>query len=117
MNKDQLRQGDVFLHRRHDIDVDKMLQDSNPEKTKQGKHILAEGESTGHAHRIQQGAQEGAKTAMMMMGDLRLLHVPAEVAPVTLTHEEHGPIVVGEGVWEIKQQRQFIGNEARPVLD
>lgn len=60
--------------------------------------VVAEGELTGHAHRIQGQGQ-------LIQSDQSLfLKVDGEA---TLTHEEHGPIPLARGLYEVIQQREF----------
>ncbi len=66
--------------------------------------ILARGEATGHAHRI---VDEFAEVRTHPWDTARYLVVDG-VEPVTLEHEEHDPILVEPGAWEIRRQREYV---------
>jgi len=96
----QYRQGDVLL-------VPTTLpQGATPVSTGRGA-ILARGEATGHAHAILDPVNVFALAGRSF--------IQADQA-VTLRHEEHGPITVEPGIYEIRQQREWWG-EWRQVRD
>ena len=64
--------------------------------------VLAEGEATGHAHRITKGKAELQVNALMGLMILRVLSEEA-----VLSHEEHSDIILPMGDYEIKQQREY----------
>ena len=72
--------------------------------------VLAEGEMTGHKHQI----TVGDATLYEHEGTL-FLKVESDTA--TLTHEEHKPIVLPQGEFEIKIQREYEPNGWRNVQD
>jgi hypothetical protein len=73
--------------------------------------VLAEGEATGHAHRI---ADPG--TAQVFSGAAGLfLQVTSESA--TIIHDEHAPVIVPRGCYEIRIQREYHPKEIRRVVD
>lgn len=99
------RQGDVYL-----------LATSKPSKAKdatpKGDIILALGEVTGHAHRI---ASAPDRVRLWEAEGQRYVEVKK---PVTLTHEEHGPITLDPGWYEARIQRVYEpGGEIRRVAD
>lgn len=107
--KTQFRQGDVFIEATSGIDESK-LKKVNPDNK---RVILAYGEVTGHAHAID-------------FNDAVLFEVPGTVPPrrmlkvtkeTTLRHEEHGPIQLPTGWFEIKLQREYTPEAIRNVLD
>jgi hypothetical protein len=74
--------------------------------------VLAEGEITGHHHRI-----EDARTASLFVhrGEL-LLNVVALEAK--LVHEEHGTIELTRGAYRVWRQREYDpGLRTRRVVD
>ena len=97
----QYRQGDVLL-----TEVNQVPPQARLVSRAQGA-ILARGEATGHAHAILDPVD-------VYDADGRS-YVQA-VAEVTLRHEEHGPITVPPGIYEIRQQREWWG-EWRQVRD
>jgi len=84
-----MRQGDVILL---------------PAKTTEGQKLphltLAEGEVTGHKHRISDGQAE-----LYEKDGTLYLKVLSETA--TLTHEEHEAIAIPKGIWMIRIQREY----------
>lgn len=104
-----VRQGDVLLVR-----VDALPEDARPEQVDSQRVVLAEGEATGHAHVVQ------SPRASLYRSDAweqRFLVVTGR-QPTLLRHEEHNPLEVGPGVWEIRQQREYVpGGEERWAAD
>ena len=62
--------------------------------------VLAYGEVTGHAHRICEGSVE-----MWSADKLRFMVVGEEGA--TLSHEEHGPMRIEPGTYEVRIQKVY----------
>ena len=73
--------------------------------------VLAEGEITGHAHRL----QDPASGRVFSVGAELYLEVLAETA--TVVHEEHGPITLQRGSYAIRIQREYSPQEIRRVVD
>ena len=94
-----IRQGDVIL-----------LSVQQVEGQKLPHLILAEGEVTGHSHRISEGeAQLYEKDGTLY------LRVFSETA--LLTHEEHKAISVPKGTWLVRIQREYEPEGWRYVAD
>lgn len=76
--------------------------------------VLAEGERTGHAHRISQGQVELYRN---IAAGLLWLKVMSEFA--CLSHEEHEDIVLPMGDYLVKIQREYdwFSEEVRNVAD
>lgn len=72
---------------------------------------LAEGEMTGHSHRIAEANQ-----ATLYACDDQL-YLEVFQAGATLVHQEHGPIVLPEGVYRAWKQREYSPREIRFVRD
>lgn len=109
MNENQLQQGDVVLMR-----VAKLPENAKPAKKDPRGLVLALGEATGHHHRI--APRKGLK--LLKIDDL--LFVENNTGnPVDLVHEEHNPIQVGPGVWQVGQVREFdyLAKMERTVID
>jgi hypothetical protein len=64
--------------------------------------VLAEGEATGHFHQIEDGG--GVATLLEDQSGRRYLQVGE---PVTVTHEEHGPITIEAGEYDVRIQREY----------
>jgi hypothetical protein len=96
------RHGDVFIE----------ACDAVPAHAKRLPHlILAKGELTGHAHRLE--ARDAAE--LYEAGESRYLCVTG--AEATLVHEEHLPIHLPPGVYRIWFQREYSPEAIRRVLD
>lgn len=101
-----LRQGDVLL-----VPVDELPQDSLAvdEDHAAREHVLAEGEATGHSHVL-----EGTDVRRVVLHrsqrwapPLRWTYVVVEHDGAILKHEEHLPIPVEAGVYEVRRQREY----------
>lgn len=96
------RHGDVFIQSAKRI----------PKGAKRLPHaILAKGEMTGHAHRIQ---ERGAAILYSVDGD-QYLEVTSQTA--TIVHEEHAPIALDRGVYRVWIQREYTPEAIRRVVD
>ena len=90
-----IRQGDVIL-----IPVDSAAEVPTQVGEKLPHLTLAEGEVTGHSHRISQGEAE-------LRDRDGTLYLTITSDSATLTHEEHRPIQVPQGNWIVRIQRQY----------
>jgi hypothetical protein len=73
--------------------------------------VLAEGEMTGHAHRI----AEVGSAELYQRGPEMFLRILAPTA--TLVHDEHGPITLSQGTYRVWRQREYAPREIRIVRD
>lgn len=64
------------------------------------RHILAEGEVTGHAHAV----LDSPGVSTFKLGEDLYLRNQEEV---TVTHEEHKPVTVPPGTYKIGQVREY----------
>jgi len=109
-----IRQGDVLL-----VQVDELPEGLTKVKRHGGRIVLAEGETTGHAHAI---ADRGADLyELVTPGDVaemreRFLRVEAE-AGVELAHDEHTTLSVPPGNYRAVRQREYAPDEIRQVAD
>ena len=69
--------------------------------TKLNTKILAEGEATGHQHRLT------SKTAQLFRNDANQRRYLSIEEPTQLVHEEHKPITIEEGTYIVIQEREF----------
>jgi hypothetical protein len=94
-----IRQGDVILQ---------------PTQQTAGKKLphltLAEGEVTGHSHRISDG-----KAELYEQDGTLYLRILSQTA--TLTHEEHKAIKIPQGNWMVRIQREYQPEGWRYVAD
>lgn len=102
-----IRQGDVIL-----ISVKQPVSATEPQELgKKLPHLrLAEGEVTGHSHRI-----SGGEAQLYEREGTLYLRVLSETA--TLTHEEHQAIQIPQGNWMVKIQREYEPDGWRYVAD
>ncbi len=78
-----------------------------------GKLVLALGEATGHAHAV--GAPDADLLADAADLDRRFLRI---VTGAVLTHEEHDPIPLSSGLYQVVRQREYVlGPRSRSVED
>ena len=78
---------------------------------KQPRCVLALGEVTGHAHQIK-------TDAVLWVDTDGTKYVEVVSAEATLSHEEHGPIVLsGPAIYRVTQQREYTPEEIRNVAD
>lgn len=72
--------------------------------------VLAEGEATGHAHRIAPGDLKQGKASIYALGpETSVVEVHADVQ---VTHEEHEAVTLPRGVWEVRRQREYTPGDA-----
>jgi hypothetical protein len=106
-NMTQLQQGDVMLEK-----VDELPADGKAVQAKNGTYVLAYGEATGHKHALED--VEGIK----VVEKDGLFYVSVEKSAL-LTQEEHGTVMIPEGVWRVDRVREYdhFAQEARRVND
>ena len=95
------RQGDVFI-----IPTDQLPSDLSAHRP-----VLAEGEVTGHAHRL-----ANPKAGQVFRGKSGLF-LKVHAAEATIEHEEHGPVTVPQGNYIVRIQREYHPREIRRVID
>ena len=93
------RQGDVFLRTIETIPV---------EATKRSQMILARGEATGHVHEVVGDAELYERDGTLY------LRVRSEA---TLTHQEHTPITLPQGAYEVGIQKEYTPEGWNRVVD
>ncbi len=104
-----------MLYRHGDVLVQKV--DEIPQTAKKARHVtLAEGEVTGHSHRIKEpGAAELFVHNKGRADELRYLSVNHEIA--TLIHQEHGAIELPGGIYKVWRQREYTPERIITVRD
>jgi hypothetical protein len=105
--KRQYRQGDVLL-----CAVDNILPGATLAPRDGGRVVVAEGELTGHAHafvaaRVRMFREEASRRSVLIIGK----------GGARLCHEEHDPILVPEGHYELRRQREYTPQAPRLVRD
>lgn len=100
----------MILYRHGDVLVSPV--EAIPECAKKRPHlVLAEGELTGHSHRI----AEPGSAELLQHDDHIYLRVLA--ASATLIHQEHGPITLPAGNYRVWRQREYSPQAIRVVRD
>lgn len=99
----QKQQGDVLFRR---------VRKTKLSRGNIGRHVLAEGEHTGHAHVIDADDQ----AELIREGERMLLRL---TKPATVRHEEHNPVLLEPGVWEVGRVREVdhLNGLVRQVTD
>ena len=79
--------------------------------TRPDKLVLAYGEASGHKHQLVEECDvyEAADGTLYLNVE----------TPTTIRHEEHGPVTLPEGLWQVKRVREFdhLEQMAREVRD
>ena len=97
------RQGDVLIRRIQSLPK----QAAQPRLT----GILAYGEATGHAHKV----EDLAHAEVLEIGNGLYLRVGED--GVRVVHEEHGAITLPPGNYEVEVQREYTPEAIRNVAD
>ena len=100
----ETQQGDVLFHRLLNESDETSIPDSAKkvapdEKTSRPRHLLAEGEATGHAHAVYD-----LDTCEMYEDDKGTLYMRVKGdtdTPCVVEHEEHKPVVLEPGDYRI----------------
>ncbi len=104
--KKMYRQGDILF-----VEVEALPQPQGGQPVPSG--VVAEGEVTGHAHRVM-----GGEVTRFGEGASANLYVNARAGlRVTVVHEEHGPIELPTGVFKVVRQREYTPERIRTVGD
>ena len=93
----QYRQGDVLLHA-----VEAIPAQAVPVPGEGDRVIVAEGELTGHTH-----AFAAAEARLFQDEASGRLYLAIGQTGAKLRHEEHAPIALPIGHYEVKRQRQY----------
>lgn len=96
------RQGDIFIR-----PINKIPRGA----ARRANLVLAEGEVTGHAHRI---TDRDSAELFAQDGNL-FLSVTADTA--VITHEEHAPIELPQGNYSVWRQREYTPEAIVTVRD
>lgn len=98
------RHGDVFIQKVKSI----------PGNLKKARlPVLAEGEITGHSHRI----REPGAAVFFEGSEVGERYFEITIPKATVVHEEHGPIELEQGKYRSWIQREYFPEEIRRVID
>lgn len=115
----QVRQGDLLL-----IRVANPPANLTRKPTKDGKCTIGYGEVTGHHHTVMDAVWYVAPE--VTMDDLHQFalgnrqEMPVFVVadePTTLAHQEHAPLAIEAGVWQVLRQREYFPERIVSVRD
>ncbi len=99
-----------MLYRHGDVLIQKVK--SKPKAARKQQHLtLAEGEVTGHSHRI----KEKSNAVLFRHQSDFFLNVTAKSA--TIIHEEHAPIELPKGMYRVWRQREYTPERIIVVRD
>lgn len=101
-----VRQGDVLLIQ---VDPAEIAADAPKVARKGGRIIIAEGETTGHAHAV--------RTRGVDMVEMFHDHYLVASKPFEVVHEEHGTAQMPAGTFKIVHQREKTPEAIRRVID
>ena len=105
------RQGDVLFRQIRKL--------PKGEQKKRENATVAYGEVTGHSHQLAIEDREVAE--VLEIGEGLFVHVTAAGVRIeggaTFVHEEHGPITLPPGDYEITIQREYSPEIVRSVID
>lgn len=108
VNKDQFQQGDVVIRK-----IDNVPSDSKKSIPSATGFVLAEGEHTGHRHQI------AFADEVEMFERNGTLYLSVGEGGATITHEEHAPVELPAGNYEVGNVREYdpFEEEMRKVQD
>lgn len=102
-----IRQGDVWLY---PVEIDPPRKSTFIPRTRGQGVVLAEGEATGHAHRIRE--KNARLHKIIGQPGRRILNITG-TTPVNLVHEEHETLTIPPGRYEVRIQREYVAPAPR----
>jgi hypothetical protein len=98
-------QGDILIERVEDAATSGDIMES----VHDGSLVVAEGEATGHRHRLLGSVTMYRDDAIAreVPSELYVAHVSVRSPTAYLVHEEHAPITLSQGTYRIRRQRQL----------
>jgi len=100
------QQGDVLISAAMNFPLGERV------KEKRNMHVIAEGETTGHLHGI---PVEDGVDVCVLEGTIYMQNDH----PVTLSHDEHHPVEIPQGIWQfdIVNEYDHFMEESKKVAD
>jgi hypothetical protein len=107
-------QGDLLIERVPDVEPSGSVVPADGEG-----YVLAEGEATGHMHAIRNHITffRDDGLARDVPGSLYIGHVRVGSEPARIEHDEHDAIMLGQGTYRVRRQRELDPSEVRVVSD
>jgi hypothetical protein len=98
-------QGDILIERVEDA----MASGHVVQSVHNGPVVIAEGEATGHHHRLVGSVTMYRDDAIArdIPRELYVAHVTVRSPSARLVHEEHAPITLDKGTYRVRRQRQL----------
>ena len=88
-------------------------------RKKRDNATVAYGEVTGHSHAL--AVEDRAAAEVLEIGDGLFVHVSDAGIRIeggaTFVHEEHGPVTLPPGDYEVTIQREYLPEAVRNVID
>jgi hypothetical protein len=106
----QINKGTNMIYRQGDVLIRKIAAAPKGERKIRKNGILAYGEVTGHCHKLETETAE-------LWEHQKGIFLSVSDAGVRIVHDEHAPIVLPAGDYEICQQKEYAPNAIRSVLD
>ena len=107
------------LYRQGDVLFKRIAQLPTGDRKKRENATVAYGEVTGHSHALAEEDRDAAE--VLEIGDGLYVHVSASGVRIeggaTFVHEEHGPITLPPGDYEVVIQREYSTESIRNVID
>lgn len=103
--KNNAQQGDVLLRKLES------MPEGESKVVSRKRLVVAEGEQTGHSHVIEEDDAQ-----LIQIGERLLLKLEKAA---TIRHEEHKPITLSPGIWEVGRVKEFdyFSRMERQVID
>ena len=102
------RQGDVLL-----VAVATIPEEAKDRVSRVGNRlVLAEGEATGHAHAV-----KSREAVLFRDPELNRVFLQVTGQGVALEHDEHSPVALAPGAYEVVRQVEYSPEEIRRVAD
>lgn len=107
-------QGDLLIERVPDVEPSGQIVPSAGEG-----YVLAEGEATGHMHAIRNHIAffRDDGLARDVPASLYIGHVRVGQESARIEHDEHDTIMLGQGTYRVRRQRELDPSEVRVVSD
>lgn len=107
----QVQHGDVLLK-----PISGLPEGLTKGKRRGGRLIVAEGEATGHHHAI---ADKAVSIWCLVKDGVEQMYLEVEADKVTITHEEHKPLEIPRGIYEIGTVKEYdyLQDMERSVID
>jgi hypothetical protein len=102
------------MYRHGDIPLYPIKKASGEKLDHSGSFILAEGEATGHHHRISVADPADMEIRQTAAGYILVL-----TSEGTLTHQEHGTLSIAPGIYSVGREREkdWFSGAVRRVID